>query len=317
MTQPKIDHTEATHDYSITQATIDGQVFTAFTVKKGDVQEWDVQAGNRGPSGQLNERAEVAYAAAPTAQKVKSTYNVTDKTGKQTYDIDLRVKAGWPPHEGSRHEWATWLQFHSRDDLPSGTFRGFNGVSVHGMDITLEVPGKEGVYLAREPVPVEKTIRRRLVVNWTSKADGYVKWVDRATGRVIGRYDGPTIAAGEWKYLKQGYYRAGGLPDGTVYQSSPGGPLMDISPGDLSEQAQPPVEPPVQPPAADVVDPKKAQAGLQALVDTRLQLEKVTLPMLDAEITELQKRRTELQASRDRIAAALDVGDWGGGVVAK
>lgn len=74
---------------------------------------------------------------------------------------------------------------------------------------------------------------------------------------------------------------------------------------------------PVTPPVASGVDVAKATAGLQALVDTRKQLEAVTLPMLDAEISELQKRRSELQASRDRIAAALDAGDWGGGVVAK
>jgi hypothetical protein len=262
MTQPKVDHVEAVRADSIQQVTIDGQVFTAFTVKPGDVQEWDKQAGNVGPNGQLNERAEIAYAAAPTAQKVKSTQNVTDKTGKQTYPIDLRMKAGWPTHDPANHEWATLVQFHSRDDLPSGTFRGFNGVSVHGNDITLETPGKDGVYLAREPVPVETTIRRWLVVNWTSKADGYVKWVDRATGKVLGRYDGPTIAAGEWKYLKQGYYRAGGLPPGTVYQSSPGGPLMDISLGDLTEQAAPVPDPTPTP----VPTPGPERAALQAAV---------------------------------------------------
>lgn len=260
MTQPKVDHVEAVRSDSIQPVTIDGQLFTAFTVKLGDVQDWDRQAGNRGPNGELNERAEVAYAAAPSGEKVKSPYNVTDKTGKQTIDIDLRVKAGWPNHDPAMHGWGTWVQMHSRDNLPSGTFRGFNGVSVHGNDITLEVPGAEGSYLAREPVPVEKTIRRRLVVNWTSKADGYVKWVDRETGKVLGRYDGPTIAPNEWKYLKQGYYRAGGLPPGTVYQSSPGGPLMDISPGDLTETAAPVPEP------VPVPTPAPERAALQVAV---------------------------------------------------
>lgn len=233
MTQPKIDHLEAVRADSVVQATIDGVSCYAFTLRDGDVQQWD--AGNIGPSGKPNERAELSLAAAPTAQKGASSYDVRDNTGKRTYDIDLRFKAGWPTNQ----RWAMLWQAHPQDDNPSG-FKGFTGVSVHGNEITLETPANEGNYFARESIPTDTWLRRRLVINWSAKGDGYVKWVDRATGKVIGRYDGPTIAAGEYKYLKQGYYRDGGITqEGTVYST-----LMDISEGDLSETSTTTTTPP-------------------------------------------------------------------------
>lgn len=224
MTQPKIDHLEAVRPDSVIQTTIDGVSLWSFLLRAGDVQSWD--AANIGPSGKPNQRAELSLAAAPSAAKATSPYNVRATTGKQTYDVDYRFKVGWP----TDHRWAMITQFHPQDDNPSG-FKGFTGVSVHGNEITLEEPPNAGTYFAREVIKPDTWYRRRLVVNWSAKADGYVKWVNRDTNALLGRYNGPTIAAGEYKYLKQGYYRDGGTTqEGTVYET-----LMDIAPGDASD----------------------------------------------------------------------------------
>jgi hypothetical protein len=204
-------------------------------------------------------------------------------------------------------------QFHPQDDNPSG-FHGFGGVTIHGKEITLDNPSGDGGYFGYIPIQTDKWVRLRIAVNWSSKADGYAKVVSRATGAVIGLYKGPTIAAGEFKYVKQGYYRDGGITaEGTVYET-----LMDISEGDLTEA----VTPPAPSPPSSGVDIARASAGLKALLDTRRQLE-AAIPQIDEEIdallaqaTTLQTRRNELQTTRDQIASVLDKGPWGGGIVA-
>lgn len=314
MIQPKIDHYERVQPDRIQEVIVDGVPVLAFTVKDGDVHEWD--KANVGPGGKPNERAEISFAAAARDDKVKSPYNVHEGM-RQTYRVKNRFKAGWPMDQ----RWATLLQFHLPDTYKGAASDGFHGISVHGPELTLVNPfDPNGGYFFRTPLKTDTWFGDWwLIVNWSSKGDGYIKLADPATKKILARHDGRNIPAtgpDAWgMYLKQGYYRDGGVSqEGTVYQT-----IVDITDGDLTKGAAPVPEPvPVTPPApASVVDPKKAQAGLQALVDTRLQLEAVTLPMLDAEISELQKRRAELGASRDRIAAALDVGDWGGGVVAK
>jgi hypothetical protein len=307
MTQPKIDHFEAVRPDSITLTTVDGVSCYAFNVRDGDIQPWDVN--NIGPSGKANQRAEISFAPAPGGLKYTSPYNVTDKAGKKTYDVDYRFKAGFPLDQ----RWAVLTQFHPQDDNPSG-FHGFGGVTIHGKEITLDNPSGDGGYFGYIPIQTDKWVRLRIAVNWSSKADGYAKVVSRATGAVIGLYKGPTIAAGEFKYVKQGYYRDGGITaEGTVYET-----LMDISEGDLTEA----VTPPAPSPPSSGVDIARASAGLKALLDTRRQLE-AAIPQIDEEIdallaqaTTLQTRRNELQTSRDQIASVLDKGPWGGGIVA-
>jgi hypothetical protein len=283
MTQPKIEHLEAVRPESIVQTTVDGVPAYAFTLRDGDVQSWD--KGNIGPSGKPNQRAEISYEVAPSSQKGKSPYDVTDKTGKRTYDIDYRFKAGWPKDQ----RWAVLTQFHPQDDNPSG-FHGFGGVTVHGNEITLDNPNGDGGYFARIPIRTDAWFQFRLVVNWSSKADGFVKLVSRATGAVLGRYDGPTIAAGEFKYLKQGYYRDGGITaEGTVYET-----LMDISEGDLSAVVVPPAPAPT--PTPSVMSPEQKAAWLAMLQETR---------------DGLWAGATTMQTQGDKIQALLDKGDRG------
>src|SRR4051812_46226704 len=114
MTQPKIEHLEAVRPStdptpSISLTTVDGVPAYAFTLRDGDVQPWD--KGNIGPSGKPNQRAEISFEVAPSSQKGKSPYDVTEKTGKRTYDIDYRFKAGWPKDQ----RWAVLTQFHPQD----------------------------------------------------------------------------------------------------------------------------------------------------------------------------------------------------------
>ena len=237
---PKIDHYEAVRPDSIQTITLDGEEVLAFTVRPGDVQPWD--SGNIGPNGQPNERAEVSYAAAPSGKKGDSPYDVREGM-LQTYDNDYRFEPGFPRHVAANHEWAMLLNIHPQDDgHKPGAVGGFSGVSVHDGQITLSVPNLDGAYFATEPIVPDHWYRRRLVVKW-SATDGYVKWIDRDNGELLGHFEGQTISAGEFKYIKQGYYRAGGLPQATVYQKP-----IDISDGDLSLTA--PVAPPVQPPVA-------------------------------------------------------------------
>lgn len=269
MTQPKIDHFERVADDRIVQTSIDGVPCWAFTVRPGDVQSWDV--GNIGPNQKPNERAEISYAPAQGTEKHKSPYNVHEGM-LQTYDVDLWFAAGFPPHVAAKHEWALALQFHPEDDHKANTPHGFGGVAVHDSAITFDNPNGDGGYFGKVPIVTEKWIKLRMAVKWSAGKDGYAKIVDRQTNTPIARYDGPTITAGEFKYLKQGYYRAGGLPTGMVYQTQIG-----ISEGDLTETAPTPI--PVQP------DPMRTA--------------------LEAAVAQLDALVTEATAARDKAKAAL------------
>ena len=236
MAQPRIDHYEAVRgpgdkpgtslNDSIQQGTVGGVSCLIFLLWPGDVQSWDM--GNVGPNGKASERGEISLDVAPSAQKGKGPYTIREGM-LQTYDFYLRFKAGFPPHNSAAHEWAMLWQAHPQDDNPSH-FGGFTGVSVHDGQVTLGTPGADS-YFAKEPIITEQWMHRRLVVKWSGGSDGFVKWIDRASGKPIGRFNGATIAHNEFKYLKQGYYRAGGLPEATVYST-----LMDIIDGDLSAE---------------------------------------------------------------------------------
>lgn len=265
MAQPKIDHFEVVpgHPDSITTATLDGIGCYAFKLQSGWVQDWDKGEGNRGGNGQFNERAEISYAPAPDTQKANSPVNVREGM-LQTYDVDYLFAPGFPAHVAARHEWAVLTQFHVQPGHNGAP--GFGGATVHDGAITFDSPNGDGSYFASVPIKTGVWFRIRMAVKWSAGKDGYAKIVDRATGKLVGRYDGPTIAPGEWKYLKQGYYRAGGLPEATVYQSSPGGPLVDITDGDLTDVA--PVQPPAPPsPSKPSVDPEAAAALLMASIE--------------------------------------------------
>lgn len=89
MAQPKVDHMVGVRTDSIQRMTLDGVDCFAFTLKPGDVMDFDRVEGNRGPNGQFNERAEISCAPAQGTQKYKGPYNV--KEGMlQTYDVDYR-----------------------------------------------------------------------------------------------------------------------------------------------------------------------------------------------------------------------------------
>lgn len=236
--QPRIDHFEAVRGPStapgtsptdsIRQITIGGVAAYAFTVKPGDVQEWDLAEGNAGANRQPNERAEISYAPAPDSQKATSPYNVKEGM-TQTYDVDYWFLPGFPSHVSARHEWAVLTQFHPQPGAKG--IPGFSGATFHDGQITFENPNGDGAYFAKMSIKADGTTKHsiRMAVKWSAGRDGYVVIQGRTTGALIGRYDGPTIAPGEFKYIKQGYYRAGGLPLGTVYQT-----WLDINEGDLT-----------------------------------------------------------------------------------
>lgn len=296
MTQPKIDHQEAVRADSIVPLVLDGVSCYAFNVKPGDVQQFDQGEGNRGSNGQFNERAEIAYAPAQGTLKHTSPVNVREGM-LQTYDIDFRFKAGFPPHDAAKHEWAVLAQFHPQDDHKAGTPNGFGGATVHNGEITFDDPMGSGSYFARIPIKPDTWIRVRMVVKWSSGTDGYAKIVDRATGALVGRYAGPTIAPGEFKYLKQGYYRAGGLPEGTVYQSSPGGPLIDIREGDLTLAAPTPTPTPTPTPVAPAAfDPSKPSVNPNAGAALAMSV----VEQADAVIAVMTKIRKDAQALLDK-----------------
>lgn len=286
MTQPRIDHFEAKRPDSITLTTVDGVSCYAFTVRAGDVQDWDI--GNIGSNGKPNERAEISYAPAPGPQKVNSKFNVREGM-TQTYDVDYRFKAGWPTHDAAKHEWAVLTQFHPQDDHKAGVPNGFGGATVHGQEITFDDPMGSGSYFARVPIKTDTWHKIRMVVKWSAGKDGYAKIVDRDTGKLLGGYVGQTITAGEFKYVKQGYYRAGGLPEGTVYQSSPGGPLVEISDGDLTATVATPAAPakgknsaPLDP-GKPSVQPNDGAAALMTLRDDLVKLgDSRVQPQIDA-----------------------------------
>lgn len=272
MAQPKIDHIVRVAEDRVQQVTVDGVTCWAFTVKPGDVLDFDRIEGNRGPNGRFNERAEISAAPAQGTQKYKGPYNVREGM-LQTYDVDYRFAAGFPAHVSANHEWAVLTQYHPQDDTKS-SFKGFGGATFHDGAITFEHPRGDGSTFARIPIKPDTWYRIRMVVKWSAGKDGFAKVIDRATGKPLGRYDGPTLAPGEFKYgPMQGYYRAGGLPAATVYQSSPSGPLIDINDGDLSETEAPPVQPPEQP----VVD-----AGAQQLAAMIAQVRPAVTTMIKA-----------------------------------
>jgi hypothetical protein len=231
VTQLKIDHREQIRSDSIQEITVDGVSVFAFTVRPGDVQEWDLAEGNAGANKLPNERAEISYAPAPDSQKATSPYNVREGM-TQTYDVDYRFKSGFPSHVSARHEWAVLTQFHPQPNAKG--IPGFSGATFHDGQITFENPNGDGSYFARIQAAADTWFRLRMAVKWSAGKDGYAVVQDRMTGKIVGRYDGPTIAPGEWKYIKQGYYRAGGLPEGTVYQT-----LLDVNDGDLTATAPP------------------------------------------------------------------------------
>lgn len=235
MTIPKIDHYEALRPDSIQALKLDGVDVLAFSLRPGDVQPWD--AGNIGPNGHPNERAEVSYAAAPSSQKGASKYDVREGM-LQTYKLTYRFPVGFPPHSAANHEWAMITQFHVQDEGHApGAVGGFSGVSVHDGQITLGTPDRDGEYIFTEPIVPDAWYHRWLVVKW-SATDGYVKWVDSDSKKVLGHWEGQTISAGEFKYIKQGYYRAGELPASLVYQAQ-----VDIEDGDLTAVEVPPAPP--------------------------------------------------------------------------
>jgi hypothetical protein len=257
MAQPKIDHIVRVAEDRVQQVTIDGVPCYAFTVKPGDVLDFDRIEGNRGPNGQFNERAEISCAPAQGML--------------QTYDVDYRFAAGFPAHVSANHEWAVLTQYHPQDDTKS-SFKGFGGATFHDGAITFDHPSGDGSTFAKMPITADGKTKHqiRMVVKWTSGQSGFAKVIDRTTGNLLGRYDGPTLPPGEWKYgPMQGYYRAGGLPAATVYQSSPGGPLIDITDGDLSETAPAPTPTTTTPPPAPGATTASVQEYAACLIQTR------------------------------------------------
>lgn len=298
MTQPKIDHFEAVRgpanapgtgpDDSIRQTTIDGMPVYAFTVKPGDVQVWDRAEGNTGGNQKPNERAEISYAPAPDTEKYKSPVNVREGM-LQTYDQDYWFEPGWPVHDPAKHEWAVLTQFHPQPNAKG--IPGYGDAAVANMAIRYYNPDGSGAYFAEIPIKADRTrISVRRVVKWSAGKDGYAKILTLPGNVLVGRYDGPTIAPGEFKYLKQGYYRAGGLPQGTVYQT-----LIDISEGDLTVAAPTPTPAPVVPAAFDPskpsVNPNAGAALAMSVVE-----------QADAVIAVMTKIRKDAQALLDKGA---------------
>lgn len=278
--KPTIEHIEAVRPDSVIPAVVDNIPCYAFTLKNGDVQAWDV--GNIGPSGKANQRAEISYAPAPGNLKVNSPYNVTEKTGLQTYDAKYRFKAGWP----TTQRWAVLTQFHPQDDNPSG-IHGFGGITVHGNEITMDIPDDpNGGYFYRSVIKTDVWYDFRLVVNWASNAAGYVKLIDRSTGKVLANYSGRTVAPGEFKYIKQGYYRDGGITaEGTVYET-----LLDITQGDASTTSPAPVPTPAPAPSPNTWSHgEEARALLIA-----------QLPTLEAMVGVATKMRDDVKALLDK-----------------
>lgn len=234
---PTIDHKEEVRPgQSITQTVIDGVNVFAFNVKPGDVQWWDQGEGNRGSNGRFNERAELAYAPAPDNQKYRSPYNVTENSGLQVYDIDFWLKQGFPTHVSANHEWAVFFQFHVQPNNKG--IKGFGGVTFHDGQFTFENPNGDGSYFLKVPAKPESWFKPSMRVFWASDDSGWVEIWDRVSNKTLGEYHGPNIAKGEFKYLKQGYYRAGGLPEGTVYQTQ-----LKITQGDQVATLAPPTTP--------------------------------------------------------------------------
>jgi hypothetical protein len=325
--RPKIDHREQVRSDSIQEITVDGVSVFAFTVKPGDVQEWDLAEGNAGGNKQPNERAEISYAPAPDSQKATSPANVREGM-TQTYDVDYRFKSGFPSHVSARHEWAVLTQFHPQPNAKG--IPGFSGATFHDGQITFENPNGDGSYFAKVLGTPDSWFRLRMAVKWSAGKDGYAVVQDRMTKQIIGRYDGPTIAPGEFKYVKQGYYRAGGLPEGTVYQT-----LLEVNEGDLTMAAMPTdtgkadtgatapaavtssAPAPAAPATAATTAPSgdfatahpKAEAGRLQLVGQRPALEAVLL-QLDAAIETLQEQRKEIQKQRDATVTVLNAGAW-------
>jgi len=279
MTQPRIDHFEAVRPDSIVPMTVDGVLCYAFTVRFGDVQPWDLAEGNSGSNQKPNERAEISYAPEPDSQKDRAPSDVREGM-LQTYDVSYRFRAGWPVHDAGKHEWAVLTQFHPPGTHKAGVPNGFGGATVHGYAITFDDPMGSGSYFAALPIVTDTWISLRMAVKWSAGTDGYVVIQNLATGKLLGRYNGRTITAGEYKYIKQGYYRAGGLPEGCVYQTQ-----IDIHDGDLTT-------PSVLPPA-----PLGASAKVLAAYKT-----------LVAERAALDSDIAGFAARRDAIAAVLDQG---------
>jgi hypothetical protein len=303
--RPRIDHFEAVRgpanapgtgaNDSIQQIIFDGVSVVAFTVRPGDVQEWDLAEGNAGANKLPNERAEISYAPAPDSQKATSPYNVREGM-TQTYDVDYRFKSGFPPHVSARHEWAVLTQFHPQPGAKG--IPGFPGATFHDGQITFENPNGDGAYFAKVLGTPDTWIRIRMAVKWSADADGYAVVQDRMTGQIVGRYDGATIAPGEFKYVKQGYYRAGGLPEGTVYQT-----LLDVHEGDLTATAPAPAAPaasaataspaPAQKRNAAPHDPGKPSVqpndGARVLMQIRDDLVKLSDPRVQPQIDAANK----------------------------
>ncbi len=208
----KVDHVEATHDYSVKQTTVDGRQAWRFEVRPGDVQEWD--RGNIGPGGKPNQRAEISYAAGASSAKRNNPYNATPESGTKTYSVGIKFGEGWP----SNHRWATMTQFHPQDGTNNW---GVSGIAVHGDQIDIRRPfdrsdSEPPLWSAK--IEPGKWYDVQTQVKWSTGNDGFVKIT--VNGKPAGEYHGKTIAPGESYYLKQGYYRDGAT-DGTgvVYQT--------------------------------------------------------------------------------------------------
>jgi hypothetical protein len=212
-----IDHIEAVNSYSIQQGTYHGRDNVwRFEVRNGDVQTWD--QGNIGPSGLPNQRAEISYAATASTQKYLSPYNVTDNIGNFQYRISLFYESGFPMVE----RWATQLQFHPDDSKLSNGW-AYSGIQIHDNHLDFvkpfvaDGPTSSDFYFV-QPIQTGQWYDFVIDVNWSTGGGGWIKVYN--AGTLVGTYTGRNHVAGVYYYLKQGYYRDGGITaTGILYQT--------------------------------------------------------------------------------------------------
>jgi hypothetical protein len=295
ITTPTIDHFERVAENRIVKATVDGRDAWAFTVRSGDVQEWD--RSNVGPGGMPNQRAEISYAPPASGDKPKSPYNVTDKTGRRVYRIGIKFGDGYPMDQ----RWATLLQFHWAD---VDAKPGFGGIAIHGDHLDFGNPVDPSKNFASLPVRPGQWYDLKLDINWSAEQDGWVKVYNG--DQLVGQYTGPTTGRGTYQYLKQGYYRDGAIPQtGTVYQTQV---TIDDAPADAAQPAPAPA-----PALTPAPIPAKAQAGLDLLValGPRLEGQAAAAMKLKADFNAaIDNLLVELTRARNDVKALLDRGPW-------